>query len=209
MNTSNIQVFLPCARGLVLDPESKRAMSAIRKFIDFTMIITQPVQNERDLGVAQKLLEEFDEEKDVFRTVANVSMDIPKLHSLSHYINQVRRYGTPDNFDTEHMEHQHISVKDGYQRTNKRDPLPQMIKYFQRRSSLQMKQEYLDYLGNRTPLPAIAHKYRMGSQLPDCPMYISSASEKYDIKGLEEAVQNFLLEQEESHELTSNQPKVT
>ena len=49
-------------------------------------------------------------------------------------------FGTPDNFDTEYTEHQHIAdAKDTYKKTNKVNPVQQMVKHIECRTALQLK----------------------------------------------------------------------
>ena len=78
------------------------------------MVISSPVQSETLLEHATELPKSFDDCKDEFQNVG-CSVDLLKIYSLQHYNQQIREYGTPDNFDTEYTEHQHISdAKDPY-----------------------------------------------------------------------------------------------
>src|SRR3954471_5348182 len=110
-------------------------------------------------------------------------MSIPKIHSLQHYEQQIRDFGTPDNFDTEYTEHQHIiDTKQSYVHTNKKDPIPQMIKHVQRRMVLEYKQMYLESLCPIQPTQDPSHRCSLGSRVKNCPMLISSASNRYLLK---------------------------
>src|SRR4051812_32998449 len=92
------------------------------------MLITLPVQTDKSLDQAEKLLKDFDNLKETFSDVEGCSEAFPKLHSLAHYIPRIRTWSTPDNYDTEYTEHQHIAdAKQPYRRTNKNSPLGQMV----------------------------------------------------------------------------------
>src|SRR3954452_24929935 len=83
------------------------------------ILITLPVQTEDSLVRARSYLTDFDRYKAVFAG-AGCSLNLPKIHSLQHYEEKIIMFGTPDNFDTEYTEHQHIAdAKDAYKRTNK------------------------------------------------------------------------------------------
>ncbi len=45
--------------------------------------------------------------------------NLPKLHSLGHYVRAIKLFGTTDNYSTESTERLHIDyAKDAYQATN-------------------------------------------------------------------------------------------
>ena len=57
-------------------------------------------------------------------------LNIPKFHSLHHYISSIRLLGTTDNYNTELFERLHIDfAKKGWRASNKRDTFPQMIRW--------------------------------------------------------------------------------
>src|SRR5215469_15744319 len=152
-------------------------MSAIRSFIEWYMLISLPVQTATSLDHADTYLAEFDKQKNVF-TKAGCSLGFPKLHSLQHYSERVRMFGTPDNFDTEYMEHQHISdAKDAYKRTNKVNHVQQMVQYVERRSALEMKCQFLDTFKNSSS-SAPTFQNSVGSRVPGS-MKIAAIEEKY------------------------------
>ena len=94
--------------------------------------ISLPVQNDASLEYAAKYLSDFNVYKEEFQKVG-CSVDLPKIHAMQHYDQQVRDFGCPGNFDTEYTEHQHISdAKDPYRASNKRVPVVQMLHYIHR-----------------------------------------------------------------------------
>ena len=142
------------------------------------MVITLPVQTRESLVQAHSYLKRFDRCKDVFMN-AGCNLNLPKIHSLRHYTERIISFGTPDNFDTEYTEHQHITdAKDPYRKTNKVNPVPQMVKYVERRTALQLKYQYLNSLliseevGDN--IVRTGHQPSIGSRMPGCPIHISS-----------------------------------
>ncbi|KDQ48937.1 hypothetical protein JAAARDRAFT_107818, partial [Jaapia argillacea MUCL 33604] len=56
--------------------------------------------------------------------------NIPKFHSLLHYITAIRNFGTTNNYNTEMFECLHINLaKDAWRSTNHKDERPQMVKW--------------------------------------------------------------------------------
>ena len=95
------------------------------------MIISSPVQSEASLEHATQLLDSFDGCKDEFRSIG-CSVNLLKVHSLQYYNQQIREYGTPDNYDTEYTEHQHIlDAKEPYRASNRCEATPQMLGHVQ------------------------------------------------------------------------------
>ncbi|KAG8718083.1 hypothetical protein FRC09_013184 [Ceratobasidium sp. 395] len=74
---------------------------------------------------------------------------IPKWHMLSHYADAIRELGTPDGYNTEAPEYLHIVyVKRGWNASNRRDAIPQIITYCQRLEALRIHRAHLnEYLG--------------------------------------------------------------
>ena len=151
------------------------------------------MQSETILERTSKLLDTFNQHKKVFEDLCSVN--IPKIHSLQHYKKSIQDFGTPDNYDTEYTEHQHIiDVKQPYLHTNRRHHIPQMIQYVQRRMVFENKMQYLEYLKNSKTQKSssIHHQYSLGSPSPNNPILISSASIQYKVKNLELLLRTFL-----------------
>jgi len=125
--------------------------------------------------------------------VSGCSLSIPKIHALQHYERQTTDFGTPDNFDTESTEHQHITdAREPYLHTNKQDHIPQMIRYMQRTRVLQMKRQYLESLESSAARPTIMHRHSLGSRAKNSPMLVLTAGRQHSVKDLELCIRNFL-----------------
>jgi hypothetical protein len=58
--------------------------------------------------------------------------NIPKLHSLTHYVPLIHLFGTTDNYNTEQTEQLHIDfAKNAYHATNHKDIYSQMMAWLQ------------------------------------------------------------------------------
>ena len=64
---------------------------------------------------------------------ARDNFDIPKLHSMLHYVKSIMQKGTTDGYNTELPEWLHINLaKDPYRATNRKDYIHQMTKILYR-----------------------------------------------------------------------------
>ena len=102
------QIFLPCARGFFTDQKGIRGFTVIYLFVHWFMLISLPIQSKISLENASIFLNAFDQYKKVFDEILGCSTSISKIHSLQHYKQRVKNFDTPDNFNTEYTEHQHI-----------------------------------------------------------------------------------------------------
>ncbi|KAJ7334948.1 hypothetical protein DFH08DRAFT_916210 [Mycena albidolilacea] len=85
--------------------------------------------DEGTLACMTDALKIWHQNRDYFIT-AGVRKDfnIPKFHSLLHYVDSIRMFGTTDNYNTEMFERLHIDfAKKGWRASNRRDKFPQMI----------------------------------------------------------------------------------
>ncbi|KAG8940755.1 hypothetical protein FRC03_005130 [Tulasnella sp. 419] len=63
--------------------------------------------------------------------------NFPKVHSLLHYVRAIKAFGTTDGYNTESTERLHIDmVKDAYRASNKRDYMPQMVEWLERKERI-------------------------------------------------------------------------
>jgi hypothetical protein len=154
--------------------------------------ISLPVQSETSLAIASEFLAKFDEAKIAFDSISGCSLNIPKMHALQHYAKQIPEFGSPDNFDTEYTEHQHIAdAKIPYVHTNKRDHVPQMIRYNERKIVLETKKQYLENMEYTASIPNRVLCRSLGSRAKNSPIFIS-AGNQYGVKNLKLCIRNFL-----------------
>ena len=172
--------------------KSADAITCLTTFIEWFFYASSPIQTEKTLADQNTLLSRFNELKWPFVEVSPSSLNFPKLHSLIHIAESTRRFGTPDNFDTETTEHQHrVEVKVPYQRTNKRNPLSQIVKFVERRTAFEDKLEHIHKSANISK-PPITDKYRhLSSLIPEGAIDINMAADLFKIGALKLAIQTF------------------
>ncbi|KAG9081013.1 hypothetical protein FRC07_014697, partial [Ceratobasidium sp. 392] len=138
---------------------SDELVALIRSIIDFSYIAhsTQLTDGELDeLGEAHAemhCLKHSVVSSGIYEGMGRFDR-IPKWHMVSHYAESIRELGTPDGYNTEAPEYLHIVyVKRGWTASNKRDAIPQIIKYCQRLEALRIHRAYLnEYFGEpKTP----------------------------------------------------------
>lgn len=104
------------------------ASAAARGLIDFAYIAEYTQHNGETLQYLQDALDQFHAHKDIFiRLGIRNHLNLPKIHSLQHYIESIRQFGTVSNYSTETTERLHIDfAKNLYRATNHRDVFAQM-----------------------------------------------------------------------------------
>jgi hypothetical protein len=167
-------------------------MKAIRHLIEWYWLISLPLQMDETLREASTHLAAFNLDKSAFAK-ADCSMAIPKIHSLQHYHDKIRTFGTPDNFDTEYTENKHITdVKQVYQLTNKIDFEKQMVMHVCRRMALVLKQQYLEAISMGDNACVKQYVRKLGSRAPKCPTSISFTERQYGLKDLEYCIRAYI-----------------
>jgi hypothetical protein len=110
-----------------------------RAFLEFCYIVRQSVLTELDLTRLKDALDRFHQ----FRTIFEVSgvrpsgISLPRQHALVHYVSLVRLFGAPNGLCSSLTESKHIrAVKEPWRRSNRNQPLGQMLVTNQRLDQL-------------------------------------------------------------------------
>ncbi|KAG1838712.1 hypothetical protein DFJ58DRAFT_718675 [Suillus subalutaceus] len=120
-------ILLGCLVGKV----PRRVILAYHSLLDFIYLAQYPTHDNHtpmliELGIRDRF-------------------NIPKIHSLTHYINSICMFGAMDNYNTEAFECLHIDfTKDTWRATNTRDERPQMASWLDRYEKVSSFQLYLD-----------------------------------------------------------------
>ncbi|KAI1785254.1 hypothetical protein LXA43DRAFT_976331 [Ganoderma leucocontextum] len=104
--------------------------------------------NDETLGYMQEALRKFHTNK-VYFIHAGIrdDLNIPKFHSLLHYLASIKMLGTTDNYNTEMFERLHIDfAKAGWRASNQRDKFPQMINWLSRQEKMWQFESYISSL---------------------------------------------------------------
>ncbi|KAF9552906.1 hypothetical protein CPC08DRAFT_619481, partial [Agrocybe pediades] len=113
-------------------------IKAITALLDFIYIAQYSSHDTQSLGYLKDALDRFHRYRDYFiQAGVRDDFNIPKFHSLLHYIPSIEQFGTTDNYNTEMFERLHIDfAKSGWRASNRRDEFPQMIKWLSRREKI-------------------------------------------------------------------------
>ncbi|KIY52108.1 hypothetical protein FISHEDRAFT_5445, partial [Fistulina hepatica ATCC 64428] len=140
-------ILLGCLIGLVPND----TLLAIHALLDFIYIAQYPTHDETTLGYLQAVLDTYHEKKDIFihlkvrgpKPKVSSHLNIPKFHSMHHYIPSIWLYGTLDNYNTETYKRLHIDfAKMGWRASNHKDVMPQMVNWVQRRENMAAFEAY-------------------------------------------------------------------
>ncbi|KAI6013490.1 hypothetical protein PISMIDRAFT_64138, partial [Pisolithus microcarpus 441] len=137
------RVFVGLLSGIV----SNDVLIVARALLDFIYYAQFQKHTDMTLRAMQDSLKMFHEYKHVLIELeVHQDFNIPKLHSLQHYVTSIRALGSADGYNTEYPERLHIDyAKEAYQASNKCDYVEQMALWLQRQEAVCHKSAYLDW----------------------------------------------------------------
>lgn len=149
------KVFIGAIAGGV-DPEVIRPARAVVDFIYYAHFAVQTQTSLECLDSAWKM---FHETKSIFVNLGiREHFNIPKLHSMSHYVASIQMLGTTDGTNTENSERSHIDfVKVAYRASNKKDFTSQMTKWLDRQNKIHDFEAFLSWA---EPIRVTAQPFR-------------------------------------------------
>ncbi|KAJ7088511.1 hypothetical protein B0H15DRAFT_982284 [Mycena belliarum] len=138
------RVFLGVLAGAV----SAQVLTVVKSLIDFIYYAQFQSHTSRTLAGLQYSLDTFHANKHIIvKLDIREHFNIPKVHSLQHYVNAIRALGSADGYNTEAPERLHIDfAKKAYRSSNKRDYTSQMTLWLQRQEAFALRRSYLDWL---------------------------------------------------------------
>ena len=137
------KVFL----GVIAGATDGAVVSAVRAALDFIYFAHFECHSDSTLKKLEAAWTDFHERKSIF-IVHGVreQFNIPKLHSMQHYLHMIKSHGTTDNFNTELPERLHIDIaKDAFDHTNKKGYIDQMCRRLQRHEAVRKFTAYLQW----------------------------------------------------------------
>lgn len=151
------KVLMGCLVGLV----PKTMLIACRGLLDFIYLAQYKTHDTTTLRYMKEALALFHANRDVFiHTGLRQDFNIPKFHSLLHYVDSIEMFGATDNYNTEMFERLHIDfAKEGWRASNHRDAFPQMMKWIDRQEKVASFGNYLkgrQRLDHPQPPPGLA-----------------------------------------------------
>ena len=137
--------------GLIIDLplpsalNSSRLIKAVRALLDFLYLACFTSHTDETIRRLEDSLAAFHNNKAIFIDLGvREHFNIPKLHSLSHYVSSIRQFGTTDNYNTEQSERLHIDMaKDAYRATNQKDEYSQMTIWVERREKIEQHVDFV------------------------------------------------------------------
>jgi len=135
------RILLGCLVGNV----PGEVLICYRALLDFIYIVQYPTHDDDSLQHLEDALDLFHSHKHIFLELGiREHFNIPKFHSMVHYVESIRYFGTTDNYNTEMFEHFHIDMaKEGWRALNFRNEVPQMTKWLSRQEKVCSFQSYL------------------------------------------------------------------
>jgi hypothetical protein len=164
-------VFIGAINGSTTD---ERVIKAARALLDFIYLAQLPIHTSTTLGEMDSALSSFHRFKNVFKSEElRKDFNIPKIHSLLHYVDSIRLFGSADGFNTEFPERLHIDyAKKGYRASNRKDHERQMIRWLRRQESIAIQQSLR--MRRDLPIPNPANRTNSASpiiSLPQSPSF--------------------------------------
>lgn len=128
------KILLACLVGKV-DPNG---IVACRSLLHFIYLAQYPSHDQDTLRYMEEELKSWHNKRHYFiRHGSRTDFNIPKFHSLLHYVDSICWLGATDNYNTEMFERLHIDfAKEGWRSSNKRDHFPQMVKWLSRQEKV-------------------------------------------------------------------------
>ena len=129
------QVYLPAIEDHVPD----EMVQAIHAFLEFCYIARCDVHDTHSLTALEDALKRFHHHREIFRTsgIRTNGFNLPRQHSLNHYIKLTRAFGAPNGLCSSITESKHIkAVKEPWRRSSHFEALSQMLLTNQRLDKL-------------------------------------------------------------------------
>lgn len=122
-----------------------RVVHAAIALLDFIYYAQLRSHTTRTLAQLRNALERFHKYKDVFVELGiREHFNIPKIHSMEHYVWMIEELGTADGYNTEGPERLHIDfAKNAYRASNRKEYLRQMTTWLARQEAIQTFSAYL------------------------------------------------------------------
>ncbi|KAI6095825.1 hypothetical protein EDD16DRAFT_1491663 [Pisolithus croceorrhizus] len=131
--------------GLLAGAVDDHVLIVICSLLDFIYYVQLQQHTDTTLAAMKASLKTFHDHKHVLIELGVCEdFNMPKIHSLQHYVSSIQALGSADGYNTEYPERLHINyAKDGYCASNKRDYVEQMALWLQCQEAMHYKSAYL------------------------------------------------------------------
>ncbi|KAH9910697.1 uncharacterized protein BXZ73DRAFT_57860 [Epithele typhae] len=130
-----MKVFLPAIVGFVPD----EMVQCVAALLDFCYLARRPSHDTHSLTAMEGLLQDYHRLRTVFiaHGIRPDGFALPRQHALVHYVRSIQLFGSPNGLCSSITESKHIhAVKQPWRESNRRNPLPQILRKLTRRSKL-------------------------------------------------------------------------
>ncbi|KAJ3717386.1 hypothetical protein C8R42DRAFT_587036 [Lentinula raphanica] len=158
------KILLGCLVGSSMP---RQALTAVRAILDFIYLAQYSTHDEDTLSYMTDALNLWHKNKTAFIDIGvHDDLNIPKFHSLQHYVEMIRFFGCTDNYNTEMFERLHIDfAKKGWRASNKREEFPQMTRWLARQENVQTFNKELSWILEQQRIQRISDS-SPGSPIP-------------------------------------------
>lgn len=131
--------------GVIAGAADEQVIRVVRAVVDFISYARFEVHTERSLENMDRAWSAIHENKRIFLELGiRENFNIPKFHSLNHYISAIHSHGTLDGYNTESPERLHIDfAKVPFRAGNKRDYTAQMATWMARHDAVRRHEIFL------------------------------------------------------------------
>ncbi|KAF8152285.1 hypothetical protein B0H34DRAFT_111607, partial [Crassisporium funariophilum] len=136
--------------GVLAGAVNSEVLTVAHALLDFIYYAQFRSHTSKTLNSLKSSLQTFHAHKDVFIELEiREHFNIPKLHSMMHYVESIQALGSADGYNTESPERLHIDfAEDAYRASNKRDYVEQMTLWLQRREAMSMREAFCMWVNN-------------------------------------------------------------
>jgi hypothetical protein len=128
-----MKVYLPAIEGYV----PSNIVRAVRALLEFCYLVRRSTITEKCLADIEDALARFHQYREAFRPTIVSSFNLPQQHLMKHYPYLIRLFGVPNGLCSSITKSKHIkAVKEPYCRSNRHNPLSQMVRTNQRLDKL-------------------------------------------------------------------------
>ncbi|KAF7344062.1 hypothetical protein MVEN_01695700 [Mycena venus] len=136
--------------GVLVGAVSTKVLTVVKALINFIYYAQLQLHTTRTLDAMQADLNTFHAHKQVFVDLdIREHFNIPKIHSLQHYVDGIRHLCSTDGYITESPERLHIDfahfAKKAYRASNRRNYTEQMTLWLQRQEAIALCSVYIQW----------------------------------------------------------------
>ena len=104
-------------------------VQCITSLLDFAYLARRSEHDTHSLEAMEAALQQFHELREVFREAGvRDNFALPRQHALVHYVESIRKFGSPNGLCSSITESKHIAaVKETWRRSSRHDPIDQMV----------------------------------------------------------------------------------